>query len=274
MHYLLIKTHNKTKLKYLCKTSCQDPQKYNGSGKYWKRHLKEHGIDVSTEILYQTEDLTDFNLKCISYSNKLNVVKSNEWANLINETGLDGGTTHKNPYWLVGFKHSEETKEKIRQSSKRSIEIRRERGDNLATFKGKKHTRESCKKMSDIRIGMKFSDTHRENISKSRTGMTIDLSETTRNKLSSNMSKMLSVLYKCNICGKTGNFGQLKKYHSVCQDDKKYNPTITSEKSTDIIEKICIICKSEYETKRNSRSSTCSRSCAAKSQWKRQNEKH
>lgn len=38
--YLMIKQHEITGLKYLCKTTRKDPLKYNGSGRYWKPHIK------------------------------------------------------------------------------------------------------------------------------------------------------------------------------------------------------------------------------------------
>jgi len=44
--YLCIKEHSITGLKYLCKTTETDQylvEEYRGSGKYWKRHLIEHG---------------------------------------------------------------------------------------------------------------------------------------------------------------------------------------------------------------------------------------
>ena len=56
MIYLYIKTHNKTGLKYLGKTSRNDPYKYQGSGVYWQRHLQKHGYDVTTKILLATND--------------------------------------------------------------------------------------------------------------------------------------------------------------------------------------------------------------------------
>jgi transposase len=52
--YLYVKTHNKTGLKYLGKTTKLDPHKYSGSGKRWLRHLKKHGFDYTTEILLVT----------------------------------------------------------------------------------------------------------------------------------------------------------------------------------------------------------------------------
>ena len=89
MIYLYKKTHNKTGLQYLGKT-IRDPYKYPGSGLYWKRHLKEHGNDVTTEVLFQSEDKEEFKRVSIEYSKKLNIVESNQWANFREETGHGG----------------------------------------------------------------------------------------------------------------------------------------------------------------------------------------
>ena len=45
IYTLYVKTHNKTGLKYLGRTT-QDPYKYKGSGTYWRSHLKKHGNRV------------------------------------------------------------------------------------------------------------------------------------------------------------------------------------------------------------------------------------
>ena len=52
---IYVKTHNKTGLKYLGKTE-QDPFKYSGSGRYWKKHLRVHGKDVTTEVIKECQD--------------------------------------------------------------------------------------------------------------------------------------------------------------------------------------------------------------------------
>jgi|APGre2960657373_1045057.scaffolds.fasta_scaffold61294_2 hypothetical protein len=93
MIYLYVKTHNLTGLKYLGKTT-HNPYNYNGSGKYWQRHLKEHGYSISTEIIFQTKDKEVFKNTAIFYSKLWNIVKSNEWANLTLEEG-QGGSTNK-----------------------------------------------------------------------------------------------------------------------------------------------------------------------------------
>lgn len=91
----MIKTHNKTNLKYLCKHETSNEcscYKYKGSGTYWKRHLKVHGSDVNTKILYKTEDKELFNNVSFYYSSIFNIVESKEWANLTEEKGQGGKT--------------------------------------------------------------------------------------------------------------------------------------------------------------------------------------
>lgn len=92
MIYLYVKTHNKTGLKYLGKTT-KNPYTYKGSGTYWLRHIKIHGYDVSTEIIFQSENLEEVKNKGIYYSNIWNVVESTDWANLIVETASGGDTS-------------------------------------------------------------------------------------------------------------------------------------------------------------------------------------
>ena len=97
-------------LKYLGKTE-QDPFKYVGSGKYWKRHLLNHKFtseDIKTTILFETTDKEELKNKGIYYSELYNVVDSEEWANLKPEVG-DGG----------GGPKSEETINKTRETMKK-----------------------------------------------------------------------------------------------------------------------------------------------------------
>jgi hypothetical protein len=126
MFYLYVKTHNKTGLKYLGKTE-QDPFVYLGSGKRWLNHLKVHGIDISTEIIFQTEDKNLFKQTAVYYSNLFNIVESNDWANILPEEGDGGNTSKFIDYSIIsekakircanGFKpvekHTKETKEKM-----------------------------------------------------------------------------------------------------------------------------------------------------------------
>jgi hypothetical protein len=80
-------------LLYLGKTE-QDPFKYKGSGKEWKKHLIENNISadqIRTYILHKTECKQDLEHICRIYSDLFNVAKSKEWANMKKEIG-DGGT--------------------------------------------------------------------------------------------------------------------------------------------------------------------------------------
>jgi len=89
--YLYVKTHSKTGLKYLGKTT-KDPFTYLGSGIEWRAHFKEFGCEHTTEVL--KECLTNEELGQLGryYSNLWNVAESKDWANKIPETG--GGGPH------------------------------------------------------------------------------------------------------------------------------------------------------------------------------------
>ena len=98
--YLYVKTHNKTDLKYLGKTIAKNPHKYRGSGDYWKRHIKEHGYDVHTEILRECQSDEEVRQWGLYYSELWDVVKERDehgkktWANLMEEAG-DGFTSEQ-----------------------------------------------------------------------------------------------------------------------------------------------------------------------------------
>ena len=89
--YLYKKTHNVTGLQYLGKTVEADPYKYPGSGTIWSKHLREHGRDVTTEILKECASKEELSHWGRYYSELWNIVESAEWANRIPETGGGGG---------------------------------------------------------------------------------------------------------------------------------------------------------------------------------------
>jgi hypothetical protein len=100
--YLYLKTHRVTGLKYLGKTT-QDPYKYKGSGLRWTRHLAKHGNDVSTLILFESEDTQQIKNQGQYYSNLWNVVNDQSFANLCPEAG-DGGDMSMCQSWHDGVK--------------------------------------------------------------------------------------------------------------------------------------------------------------------------
>lgn len=125
--YLYLKTHNKTGLKYLGKTA-RNPHTYKGSGKHWLRHIEKHGYDITTEILFETTDVEEFKRVAFETSKKLNVVESEEFANLVHEVG-DGGANN------VGREFSDSWKENLSKSvsdTKNSLEWKETSGKHAA----------------------------------------------------------------------------------------------------------------------------------------------
>lgn len=85
--YLYIKQHSITEKFYFGKT-IQDPETYYGSGIRWTRHIDKHGkkhVKTLWYCLFYDEDaINEFALLC---SQRWNIVESEEWLNLITETG-------------------------------------------------------------------------------------------------------------------------------------------------------------------------------------------
>jgi len=90
---LYVKQHNVTKLKYFGKTTKDDPYGYKGSGKYWRKHLKKHGNDVTTLEIFEFDDIESCETFALEFSHKHNIAESTEWANLILENGRNGVPT-------------------------------------------------------------------------------------------------------------------------------------------------------------------------------------
>lgn len=131
--YLYVKQHASTGLKYFGKTTRSNPYTYNGSGKYWQYHLKKHGANLLTLEVYGFDDIEYCTAFALEYSRLNNIVQSDEWANLREENGRDGGVSlsedHKAKLLAahVGIKRSPETIAKIRASNlgkKRSAETK------------------------------------------------------------------------------------------------------------------------------------------------------
>jgi hypothetical protein len=84
-------------LKYLGKTE-KNPFKYNGSGLYWKSHLKKHNIkskDIKTTILFESNNSMLFKETALYYSKLYDIVNSKDFANITEEKGQGGITFTK-----------------------------------------------------------------------------------------------------------------------------------------------------------------------------------
>lgn len=182
MIYLYLKVHNETGLKYLGKTT-QDPYKYKGSGKYWKRHIKIHGTNISTRILRKSNNSEHIKQWGLIYSHLFNIIEDNKFANLKLEEGDGGCLSHttetkikisntlkgKIP-WNLGKHLSEETKHKLKNKipwnkGKIGIYSKETREKMSAASKGRlpwnkgiPHTNESNEKNRLAHLGKKHSE--------------------------------------------------------------------------------------------------------------------
>lgn len=112
---LLVMEHNITGLKYFCKTTLLDRvRRYKGSGTRWTNHLKVHGTDVKVGLLgfYVEEERCRNAAKQFSVEN--NIVESDEWANLVEETGMMGASMKGERNSFYGKTHTPEAIEAIR----------------------------------------------------------------------------------------------------------------------------------------------------------------
>ena len=166
----MIKTHNVTGLKYLCKTERTGKafDSYLGSGNMWRKHIKKHGKNVSTEILFETDNLLEFSTFALAKSIEFNIVESNDWANLVYETGQGGmngaseTTRAKISAIHKGIPKSEEQRLKMSIASKgrpKSTEHALKNGR-----KGKKHSPEFGRKISAANTGRIVSEATKEKL--------------------------------------------------------------------------------------------------------------
>jgi hypothetical protein len=164
---LLVMQHNVTGLKYFCKTSVLDRVNwYKGSGSRWTNHLNMHGRDVSVGVMGLYTDKQKCLEAALKFSIDHNIANSDEWANLVDETGMMGASMKgkRNPFY--GRKHSPETLKKISQNK-----------IGVSTNKGANRSPEQRAKISASLKGHK-----NPAVTKALTGRT--LSEETRKKIS------------------------------------------------------------------------------------------
>lgn len=114
--YLYVKTHRVTGLKYLGKTT-RDPFSYTGSGKRWLNHLGAHGNDCDTQILLASSSKEDIRETGIFFSSLWNIVESDEWANLIPESGEGGDTSAYIDYSNIDYSHLKNPSTHIRNTT-------------------------------------------------------------------------------------------------------------------------------------------------------------
>ena len=178
----------------------RDPYKYMGSGKYWKRHLNAHEFickDIETIILFETYNKEELVEKSAYYSEKFDVVNSENWANLIPENGgnnpilgvkLSEEIKDKFRYLTLGTKHSLKTKNKMSRARKGKIHSEETKKKLSQSHKGKKFTKTHKDKLSNLHKGKKFTQEHKNKIGENNKGISRNkgkvVSEETKRKLS------------------------------------------------------------------------------------------
>ena len=203
---LYLKTHNVTGLKYLGKTE-RDPYQYSGSGIRWRNHLKKHGHDVTTEVLFQTEDKAKFKRVALDYSNRWNIVESEDFANLMLEEGQGGVNAgsfkkgHKS--WNKGV-----TGIKLGPQSAEHIRKRTENQKKSVTIDGIKYD-SMLEASAAIGISTPTLKSWADEDGWDSIDSTKDRYITAREKIT-DLNKMK---HRCPHCGAEANIGNLKRWH-------------------------------------------------------------
>ena len=113
--YIYIKKCCHCDLLYLGIT--KEIKKYKGSGKYWNNHLKKHKCNQQNIFVKKFNNEEYFLKCCESLSKFLDVVNSKHFANLMYETGKDGGDTFSGK----SKEEQEKIRKKLSESSKGQI---------------------------------------------------------------------------------------------------------------------------------------------------------
>ena len=233
--FLYIKKHNITGLKYFGRTTSDDPISYQGSGNYWRRHLKKHGDDVSTLWYYLYTDKETIQEEALAFSQSHDIVNSVEWANLMPEDGINGSVsgrimgppsqeTRKKISDALKLRnknippirkpHSDQTKEKIRAAIKskgpRSEELKLKLSK---ANKGKKLSTEIKQKISQSLKGRKCPKTaeHRQKLSDANKGK--KLSTEIKQKISQSLKGRKWPIRTCEHCGTSAPIGNYVRWH-------------------------------------------------------------
>ena len=117
---LMVKQHNITGMKYLCITKRKNYEKYLGSGKQWRKHIKEYGNDISTILIEETDDMEELGKLGEYYSKLFNVVNSKCFANAIEERGYV--YPNNNPFLLMDEKTRKDAYRRRGESIKRTYD--------------------------------------------------------------------------------------------------------------------------------------------------------
>lgn len=215
--YLYIKQHTLTGLKYFGRTISTNPFRYNGSGNYWSNHINKHGKEhIRTLEIWGFDDQNLCTEFALNFSKDNNIVESKEWANMIIEDGC----------WTSGFmKGADHPMYGTKRPEHSKLMSEKMKGNQLGltSFLGKSHSEESKMQISMKAKGRNHTLESKRKISNFQKGKI--LSEETKMKMRkpkpkghgekiSNFQKgRQKPKIECNICGKTGDKGNMNRWH-------------------------------------------------------------
>ena len=153
--YLYVKQCPHCDKLYFGRTEKSNPLYYNGSGKYWKNHLKKHNIIPNTIKLWKFDDQEKCTKFALRFSRFYNIVKSPIWFNEKDENGQHnwGPCSHKGKTYEEIY--GEEKAEEMRQYKK---------GKTYEEIYGKERAESEKQKRSEAHSGKKKSDSHKESL--------------------------------------------------------------------------------------------------------------
>lgn len=219
--YLYIKTHRITGMRYFGKTK-DDPYKYKGSGKYWKRHISTHGYDCETEIIRECQTNSEVAEWGKYYSALWNIVESDNWANLKPEGG-DGGETPgsskrmsemrkgKAP-WNKGIPQTSEMKELNRLAHLGKVTSEHTKEKQRKYNMGRKMSEQAKANMRLAQAGKVITEEQKNKIRFARAKQVIALHSDLAKKKMSETALARPVL-TCPQCSATGKGGVMYKWH-------------------------------------------------------------
>ena len=190
---LYIKKCSHCQKMYFGKSITKDLLNYSGSGKLWKLHLNKHNAKAihiwNSDWYYSEKSIKEDALK---FSIENDIIKNENWFNLKEENGLDGGDTSA---FVDKTKLSESLKGN--KNPAKQLHVRQKISKSLT---GKKASEEATLKNRNFRKGKtkenyepikRMADT----MSKIMTGLTKENSEMRRNH-SKSLSKSMTGLTK------------------------------------------------------------------------------
>lgn len=209
--YLYIKRHRITGLLYFGKTINNDPEhSYDGSGVRWSNHCNFHGWDIETLwfcLFTDRDEIVKFALMC---SEQWDIVKSEEWANLVPENGLDGTTPGSR------WKH------KTQRSEEYCKAMSDRKNGSGHHFYGKTQTDDHRRKNSEANTGARnhfygrsHTDEAKRKNSEAHMGKTDDVGTRLKKSLSAKNKPRMD----CPHCGKnitSNNFKLHLRFSSFC----------------------------------------------------------